>query len=189
MAKKKPTTKPEYTARNPMTKTVIKKVSPNVKVIKPGSRPLTQSATEKRQIVERAKTKTPAARELQKAQASRAKNEARREANFTRVDIYNRTYRQSMADQLGDNWYNQPEKRINKNSAAHKKALQEADVAIKRYKDRLKERKPLEKAKRDAANRAAGLERSRTSNPRGRGAGGLGGLMPGAGGNLREQTR
>jgi hypothetical protein len=45
-----------------MTKTVVKKVSSNVKVLRPGSKPLTQSNTEKAKIAAKAKTKTPAAR-------------------------------------------------------------------------------------------------------------------------------
>jgi hypothetical protein len=56
-----------------MTKTVVRKVSPDVKIIKAGSKPLTQSLTEKRAIMEKAKGKTPAARAKTKLDAKNAK--------------------------------------------------------------------------------------------------------------------
>jgi uncharacterized membrane protein YgcG len=56
-----------------MTATVVKKVSPNVKIIKAGSKPLTQSLSEKRVIMEKAKGKTPAARAKAKLDAKNAK--------------------------------------------------------------------------------------------------------------------
>jgi hypothetical protein len=79
-----------------MTKTVVKKVSPDVKIIKAGSKPLTQSLTEKRAIMEKAKGKTPAARA--KA-ASEKKSSARyktAEQARLRQSIMNSTFREAL---------------------------------------------------------------------------------------------
>jgi hypothetical protein len=79
-----------------MTKTVVRKVSPDVKIIKAGSKPLTQSLTEKRAIMEKAKGKTPAARA--KA-ASEKKSNIRyntREQGRARQSILNATYREAL---------------------------------------------------------------------------------------------
>jgi hypothetical protein len=79
-----------------MTKTVVKKVSPDVKIIKAGSKPLTQSLTEKRAIMDKAKGKTPAARA--KA-ASEKKSNIRyntREQGRARQSILNATYREAL---------------------------------------------------------------------------------------------
>jgi len=62
MATKKVAKSADAARKGAMTATVVKKVSPNVKIIKAGSKPLTQSLTEKRAIMEKAKSKTPAAR-------------------------------------------------------------------------------------------------------------------------------
>ena len=59
--------------RPPMTKTVVKKVSSNVKVLRPGSKPLTQSNTEKAKIAAKAKTKTPAAKSADAARKAAMK--------------------------------------------------------------------------------------------------------------------
>ena len=80
----------------PMTKTVIKKVSPNVKVIVPGSKPRTQSATEKAAIAAKAKTKTPAVRA--KAAAEKKSNiryNTREEARMRRM-IADQAYREGL---------------------------------------------------------------------------------------------
>jgi colicin import membrane protein len=61
--KKKTVAKSADAARKgAMTATVVKKVSSNVKVLKPGSKPLTQTLTEKRAIMEKAQGRTPAVR-------------------------------------------------------------------------------------------------------------------------------
>lgn len=79
-----------------MTKTVVRKVSPDVKIIKAGSKPLTQSLTEKRAIMEKAKGKTPAARAKalsEKKSATRAKT---REQGRMRQSIMNTTFREAL---------------------------------------------------------------------------------------------
>jgi hypothetical protein len=94
----KPKPKPTTASKGPMTKTVIKKVSPNVKVIVPGSKPRTQSATEKAAIMEKAKTKTPAKR----AQAAISKKVNiqynKREEARMRQYISNQAYREALKD-------------------------------------------------------------------------------------------
>ena len=67
-----------------MTKTVVKKVSSNVKVLRPGSKPLTQSNTEKAKIAAKAKTKTPAARSADAARKTAMKNTSK--INQRRID-------------------------------------------------------------------------------------------------------
>ena len=79
-----------------MTKTVVKKVSPNVKIIKAGSRPLTQSATEKAAMVAKAKAKSPA---VKAKTADEARSNARyntREQGRMRQSIMNATYREAL---------------------------------------------------------------------------------------------
>ena len=71
-----------------MTSTVIKKVSNDVKVLKPGSRPLTQSATEKAAVKAKAATKTPKKRAAAKNIAAQAKQEKRFNRNLYLNDVY-----------------------------------------------------------------------------------------------------
>jgi hypothetical protein len=73
MATKKVAKSADAARKGAMTATVVKKVSPNVKIIKAGSKPLTQSLSEKRAIMEKAKGKTPAARAKAKLDAKNAK--------------------------------------------------------------------------------------------------------------------
>ena len=71
VAKAKAKFKPAKPPVKPMTKTVISyDKSTKVKVLKPGSRPRTQSATELKAVVERSKTKTPAAKASIKSAAN-----------------------------------------------------------------------------------------------------------------------
>ena len=77
--------------RPPMTKTVVKKVSSNVKVLRPGSKPLTQSNTEKAKIAAKAKTKTPAAKSADAARKASMKRDAKFAEKMTRNDILKRT--------------------------------------------------------------------------------------------------
>jgi hypothetical protein len=161
--KRKPVAKPKpkYTVQNPMTKTVVRKVSPDLKLIVPGSRPSTQTATEKREIAERAKKKTPAARESQRRASRGARKAAKREATAGRTIAGNAAYEREMERRFGLNWYNQPKEKIGRGSEARRAALKEAEKAQRAAKQKQAERKPAEKAKRAAAKREAGLERSR----------------------------
>jgi hypothetical protein len=70
-----------------MTKTVVKKVSSNVKVLRPGSKPLTQSNTEKAKIAAKAKTKTPAAKSADAARKAAMKRDEKFNQRLTRTDI------------------------------------------------------------------------------------------------------
>jgi uncharacterized membrane protein YgcG len=96
MAIKKVAKTADAARKGAMTKTVVKKVSPNVKIIKAGSKPLTQSLTEKRAIMEKAKGKTPAARAKaasEKKSATRAKT---REQGRMRQSIMNTTFKEAL---------------------------------------------------------------------------------------------
>ena len=77
--------------RPPMTKTVVKKVSSNVKVLRPGSKPLTQTNTEKAKIVAKAKTKTPAAKSADAARKAAMKRDEKFNQRFTRRTILQQT--------------------------------------------------------------------------------------------------
>ncbi len=82
--------------RPPMTKTVVKKVSSNVKVLRPGSKPLTQTNTEKAKIAEKAKAKTPAAREKAAEQAKYKASQSAREERYNRNSLRQRTYKEAL---------------------------------------------------------------------------------------------
>ncbi len=79
-----------------MTKTVVRVVSPNVKILKPGSKPITQTNSEKKAIMEKAKGKTPAAR----AKAASDKKSSARyktaEQARLRQSIMNSTFREAL---------------------------------------------------------------------------------------------
>ena len=79
MATKKVAKSADAARKSAMTATVVKKVSPNVKIIKAGSKPLTQSLTEKRAIMEKAKGKTPEARAKAAEKARVAKKNLQRD--------------------------------------------------------------------------------------------------------------
>jgi hypothetical protein len=138
-----------------MTKTVVKKVSPNVKIIKAGSKPLTQSLTEKRAIMEKAKGNTPAARAQalieKKAQANRAK----------RNEAGNRNYvmRETARDALRTAGYKPPAPGTGFGSgpdAAQRKAANKAVAQAEReFKAARAKVKAAEKAARAAAAKAA----------------------------------
>jgi hypothetical protein len=80
----------------PMTKTVIRKVSPNVKVIVPGSKPRTQSATEKAAIAAKAKTKTPAVRAKAAAEKKSNVRYNKREEARMRIMVTDQAYREGL---------------------------------------------------------------------------------------------
>jgi len=82
--------------KSAMTKTVVKKVSPNVKIIKAGSKPLTQSLTEKRAIMEKAKGKTPAARAKAASEKKSAARYKTAEQARLRQSIMNSTFREAL---------------------------------------------------------------------------------------------
>ena len=92
MAIKKVAKSADAARKGAMTKTVVKKVSPDVKIIKAGSRPLTQSLTEKRAIMEKAQGKTPAKRAqaavTKKVQAKRVKSDERTLRNYVMRETY-----------------------------------------------------------------------------------------------------
>ena len=77
--------------RPPMTKTVVKKVSSNVKVLRPGSKPLTQSNTEKAKIAAKAKTKTPAAKSADAARKAAMKRDQKINDRMTRTGVLQQT--------------------------------------------------------------------------------------------------
>jgi hypothetical protein len=164
-----------------MTATVVKKVSSNVKVLKPGSKPLTQTLTEKRAIMERAQGNTPAARAQalieKKAKANRAK----------RNEAGNRNYavREAGREALRASGYQPPKPGTGMGSgpdAAQRKAVNKAQAQAERdFKAALAKRKAAEKAARASEAKAA----------RGRvGGGGLrGGFgMGGGGGSGRSNV-
>ena len=162
-----------------MTATVVKKVSSNVKVLKPGSKPLTQTLTEKRAIMERARGNTPAARAQalieKKAKADRAK----------RNEAGNRNYavREAGREALKASGYQYPKTGMGSGpDAAQRKAVNKAQAQAERdFKAALAKRKAAEKAARASEAKAA----------RGRvGGGGLrGGMgMGGGGGSGRSNV-
>ena len=161
--RKKPVAKPKpkYTVQNPMTKTTVRKVSPDLKLIVPGSKPRSQTATEKREIAERAKGRTPAAREAQRNRARYQKRQARGEATAARASAGNAAYEREMERRFGSNWYNQPKEKIGRGSEARRAAIKEQEAAKRLAKQKQAEKKPAQKAKRTAINRERGLERSR----------------------------
>jgi hypothetical protein len=141
--------------KSAMTKTVVRKVSPDVKIIKAGSKPLTQSLTEKRAIMEKAKGKTPAAR----AQATIDKKaKARRTRSGESV---NRSYarREAYRDALRDAGYKYPKPGTGFGDGptpAQQKAANKAVAEVERqFKAGLAKKKAAEKAARAAEAKAA----------------------------------
>jgi hypothetical protein len=96
MAIKKVAKSADAARKSAMTKTVVKKVSPNVKIIKAGSKPLTQSLTEKRAIMEKAKGKTPAARAKAASDKKSSARSKTREQGRMRQSILNTTFREAL---------------------------------------------------------------------------------------------
>lgn len=87
--------KPAKPPVKPMTRTVISyDKSTGVKVLKPGSRPRTQSATEKAAVELKAKTKTPAARASIKSAAKQAGRNARGDVKNARQGRLNEAMRE-----------------------------------------------------------------------------------------------
>jgi hypothetical protein len=166
----KPKPKPPAAPKGPMTKTVIRKVSPNVKVIKPGSRPRTQSATEKAAMVAKAKTKTPAKR----ADAAITKKNADwwRKNNIKSIrsgvmkDTYFGALKDGGFDALGKD-------RDKKPSPAQVKA---ANKAVAEAQRDFKEKVKASTAKKKAATKAEFRTRSRMVGGM-RGGGGGAGIM------------
>ena len=156
-----------------MTKTVVRKVSPDVKIIKAGSKPLTQSLTEKRAIMEKAKGKTPAVRAKAAAEKKSNIRYNTREQGRMRQSIMNATYREA----LKAAGYQSPQFGMGAGpTAAQTKAANKAVAAAeKRLADGKKAAKAEDKAKRGQSNK--GGKSTRT------GGGGLrGGFGMGSGG-------
>jgi hypothetical protein len=138
-----------------MTKTVVRKVSPDVKIIKAGSKPLTQSLTEKQAIMEKAKGKTPAARAQaavdKKAKAKRSQSADRQLRSYARRETYR--------DALRAAGYRVPAPGTGMGAgptAAQEKAANKAVAQVEReFKAGLAARKAREKAERAAAAKAA----------------------------------
>ena len=139
--------------KSAMTKTVVKKVSPDVKIIKAGSKPLTQSLTEKRAIMEKAQGKTPAKRAQalidKKAKANRAK----------RNEAGNRNYavREAAREALKASGYQYPKTGMGSGpTAAQTKAANKAMAQAEReFKAARAKVKAAEKAARAAEIKAA----------------------------------
>jgi hypothetical protein len=165
-----------------MTKTVVRKVSPDVKIIKAGSKPLTQSLTEKRAIMEKAKGKTPAARAKAAAEKKSNIRYNTREQGRMRQSIMNATYREA----LKDAGYRAPATGMGAGpTAAQTKAANKAVAAAERkLAEGKRAAKAAEKAKRGESNKGGKATRggvtsgSRVSGIRG---GGLGGPLGGGG--------
>jgi len=129
-------------AKSSMTATVVKKVSPNVKVIKAGSRPLTQTATEKAAMVAKAKTKTPAVRAKAKADKKSLQKDITQQRNYEAREAGREALKRSGFDANLTKFGNKP-------SAAQTKAVNKAQAESNRlFKARLDKAKADAKAKR-----------------------------------------
>jgi hypothetical protein len=147
--KKKAVAKSADAARkSAMTKTVVRVVSPNVKILKPGSKPMTQTNTEKAAIAAKAKTKTPAAR------ASAREKEMVAKKNLKRDLAEQRRYalRGVAQDALKRAGFDVNQTKFgNKPSAAQTKAVNKAKAAAERkMKEVATKTKAEGKAKRAA---------------------------------------
>jgi uncharacterized membrane protein YgcG len=167
-----------------MTKTVVRKVSPDVKIIKAGSKPLTQSLSEKRAIMEKAKGKTPAARA--KA-ASEKKSNIRyntREQGRARQSILNATYREA----LKSAGYQSPQFGMGPGpTAAQTKAANKAVAAAeKKIADAKKAAKAADNAKRGQSSKGG---KSSRGGARGGGLGGGFGMGSGGGSGRSNVNR
>lgn len=153
--KKKAVAKTADAARKgAMTKTVVKKVSPDVKIIKAGSKPLTQSLTEKRAIMEKAKGKTPAARAKALSEKKSNIRYNTREQGRMRQTIMNATYREA----LKAAGYQSPQFGMGPGpTAAQTKAANKAVAAAeKKLAEGKRAAKAAEKAKGPKAPRGGG---------------------------------
>jgi hypothetical protein len=152
--KKKTVAKSADAARKgAMTKTVVRVVSPNVKVLKPGSKPLTQTLTEKRAIMERAQGRTPAVRAKAKEKAKVGKKNLQRDiAEARRYAV-----RAAGQDALRRAGFDVDQTKFgNKPSAAQTKAVNKAKAeAERKFKEVSTKAKAEGKAKRAAAAKAA----------------------------------
>jgi len=153
--KKKAVAKTADAARkSAMTATVVKKVSPDVKIIKAGSKPLTQSLTEKRAIMEKAKGKTPAARAKALSEKKSNIRYNTREQGRMRQTIMNATYREA----LKAAGYQSPQFGMGPGpTAAQTKAANKAVAAAeKKLAEGKRAAKAAEKAKGPKAPRGGG---------------------------------
>ena len=177
-----------------MTKTVVRKVSPDVKIIKAGSKPLTQSLTEKRAIMEKAKGKTPAVRAKALAEKKSNIRYNTREQGRARQSILNATYREA----LKAAGYQSPLIGMGAGpTAAQTKAANKAVAeAERRLAEGKRATKAADKPKRGQSNKGGKAIRGGERSGNGRvsgirsGGGGLGGGfgMGGGGGSGRSNV-
>ena len=158
-----------------MTKTVVRKVSPDVKIIKAGSKPLTQSLSEKRAIMEKAKGKTPAAR----AKAASDKKSSARyktaEQARLRQSIMNSTFREALKAAGYDANQRFSPTAAPATPAQIKAANKAVAAAEKKLAEGKRAAKAADKAKRGQSNKGG---KSSRGGIRG---GGLGGPLGGGG--------
>lgn len=162
-----------------MTATVVKKVSPDVKIIKAGSKPLTQSLSEKRAIMEKAKGKTPEARAKAAEKARVAKKNLQRDL----ADIRRYAGRDAAREALKRAGFDVSKAKVGDTpTAAQTKAANKAKAESDRI---FAEQKKAAKAKRGQSNKGGkairGGERSGNGRVSGIRGGGLGGPLGGGG--------
>jgi len=136
-----------------MTATVVKKVSPDVKIIKAGSKPLTQSLSEKRAIMEKAQGKTPAAR----AKAAEKTRVAKKNLQRDVAEARRYAAREAGKEALKRAGFDASKTKFgNKPSAAQTKAVNKAKAESDRiFKQKVTAAKAKAKADRAAAAKAA----------------------------------
>jgi hypothetical protein len=185
MAIKKVAKTADAARKGAMTKTVVKKVSPNVKIIKAGSKPLTQSLTEKRAIMEKAKGKTPAARAQALSDKKSSVRSKTREQGRMRQSIMNATFREALKAAGYDSNQRFSPTAAPATPAQIKAANKAVAAAEKKLADGKKAAKAEDKAKRGQSNKGGkairGGERSGTGRVSGIRGGGLGGPLGGGG--------
>ena len=161
-----------------MTKTVVKKVSPDVKIIKAGSKPLTQSLTEKRAIMEKAKKNTPAARKQRELANKRAARENKTIINNARFSIIKRAQLEAM-DAAGM----KPGKPATPAQVkAGNRAINKAEQEIKARQRELAAERNAKRGQSNKGGKAVrGGERSGTGRVSGIRGSGLGGPLGGGG--------
>ena len=132
---KKSKFKPAKPLAKPMTKTVISyDKATGVKILQPGSRPLTQSKTNIEQMIQKAKGNTPTAKAQRKVTAKLGRRQTIQDVRNNRQDILNQTMRNAWGEtkpnqrltpaqiKAGNAAYAAKEKELKAKYAAAKKA-------------------------------------------------------------------
>ena len=177
MAIKKVAKTADAARKGAMTKTVVKKVSPNVKIIKAGSKPLTQSLSEKRAIMEKAKGKTPAARAKALSEKKSSVRSKTREQGRMRQSIMNTTFREALKAAGYDS-----NQRFSPTAAPATPAqIKAANKAVAAAEKKLAEGKRAAKAA-DKAKRGQSNKGGKSSRGGARTGGGISGPLGGFGG-------